>query len=145
MKRGNDVVIHGNYLRFEYEEIIAAGVNQPLRDNCQGTISGNNCSTFGVHTWENSRKNYQTAQIISKGCIAGTRESPFLNVCYGSVVLSNKKLRNQKIRLGLTFNIELEEAIQDSNTDICGNIFYKSVQLLAYAEDIDIVARGVLS
>jgi sorting nexin-29 len=38
----------------------------------------------------------------------------------------------------LLFNIALEKVIRDANINIRGNIFYKSVQILAYADDIDI-------
>ena len=42
----------------------------------------------------------------------------------------------------LLFNIALEKAIRDSGIDADGIIYHKSVQILAYADDIDIVARN---
>jgi hypothetical protein len=39
----------------------------------------------------------------------------------------------------LLFNIALEKVIRDANINIRGNIFYKSVQILAYADNIDII------
>ena len=36
----------------------------------------------------------------------------------------------------ILFNIALEKVIRDANINQCGNIFYKSVQILAYADDI---------
>ena len=37
----------------------------------------------------------------------------------------------------LLFNIALEKVIRDAAVIIRGTIFYKSVQILAYADDID--------
>ena len=39
-------------------------------------------------------------------------------------------------------NIALEKLIRDTNINQRGNIFYKSVQILAYADDIDIISRS---
>ncbi|KAJ4441970.1 hypothetical protein ANN_11834 [Periplaneta americana] len=41
----------------------------------------------------------------------------------------------------MLFNIALEKVIRDSEIQTTNTIYYKSVQLLAYADDIDIVAR----
>ncbi|GIY60368.1 hypothetical protein CDAR_9841 [Caerostris darwini] len=43
----------------------------------------------------------------------------------------------------LLINIVLRKNIRDSNIDIRRNIFYKSIQLLTYTDDNDIVARGI--
>jgi hypothetical protein len=43
------------------------------------------------------------------------------------------------------FNIALEGVVRRSGTETSGSIFNKSVQLLAYADDIDIVARNMRS
>jgi sorting nexin-29 len=40
----------------------------------------------------------------------------------------------------ILFNIALEKIICDANISQQGNIFYKSVQILAYADDIDIIS-----
>jgi sorting nexin-29 len=37
----------------------------------------------------------------------------------------------------------LEKAIRDSDIQIRGTIFYKTVQILAYADDIDLMARTI--
>jgi hypothetical protein len=41
----------------------------------------------------------------------------------------------------ILFNIALEKIISDANINQRGNIFYKSVQILTYADDIDIISR----
>ena len=41
----------------------------------------------------------------------------------------------------LLFNLALEKVIRNVGIQTSGTIFYKSVQLLAYAGDIDIIAR----
>jgi len=41
----------------------------------------------------------------------------------------------------LLFNIALEKVIRDDAVNIRGTMFYKSVQILAYADDIDISGR----
>ncbi|KAJ4451075.1 hypothetical protein ANN_02513 [Periplaneta americana] len=42
----------------------------------------------------------------------------------------------------LLFNVTLEKVVRDANLLSRGTIFYRSVQILAYADDIDIVARS---
>ena len=37
----------------------------------------------------------------------------------------------------LLFNIALEKVIREAAVNITGTIFYKSVQILAYADDVD--------
>jgi hypothetical protein len=41
----------------------------------------------------------------------------------------------------LLFNVALEKVNRDSIINLTGNIFYKSVQILAYADDINIIGR----
>jgi sorting nexin-29 len=43
----------------------------------------------------------------------------------------------------MLFNMALEKAIRDAGVQTTGHIFNKSVQLLAYADDIDIIARSL--
>jgi len=45
----------------------------------------------------------------------------------------------------ILFNITLEKTIHKANISQRGNIFYKSVQILAYANDIDIISRSLKS
>jgi sorting nexin-29 len=40
------------------------------------------------------------------------------------------------------FDIALEKVIRDAAVNIRGTIFYKSVQILEYADDIDIIGRN---
>jgi sorting nexin-29 len=42
----------------------------------------------------------------------------------------------------LLFNIDLEKVIRDLGINQRGTIFYKSVQILAYADDTDIIGRA---
>ena len=42
----------------------------------------------------------------------------------------------------ILFNIALKKITRDANVNQCGNIFYKSVQILAYADDTDIISRS---
>jgi sorting nexin-29 len=42
----------------------------------------------------------------------------------------------------ILFNIALEKIICEANINQHGNIFYKSVQILAYADNVDIVSRS---
>jgi hypothetical protein len=44
----------------------------------------------------------------------------------------------------LLFNVALEKAIRDSRIDVDGIIYHKSVQILAYANDIDIIGSEAL-
>jgi hypothetical protein len=41
----------------------------------------------------------------------------------------------------MLFNVALEKAVREANLDIRGTILHKSVQILAYADDVVIVAR----
>ena len=41
----------------------------------------------------------------------------------------------------LLFNIALEKVIRDAAVNKRGTIFYKSIQILAYADDTDIIGR----
>jgi sorting nexin-29 len=43
----------------------------------------------------------------------------------------------------LLFNIALEKVIRDSGTERRGIIYYKSVKVLAYTDDLDIIGRSV--
>jgi sorting nexin-29 len=45
----------------------------------------------------------------------------------------------------ILFNTALEKIIRDTNVNQRGYIFYKSVQILAYADDIDIISRYLKS
>ena len=40
------------------------------------------------------------------------------------------------------FNICLEMIIRAANIDTTGNIYYKSLQILRYVDDLDIITRG---
>jgi sorting nexin-29 len=66
------------------------------------------------------------------------------------VKVQNELSESFRIRNGLRqgdalacilFNTALEKIIRDANINQHGNIFYKSVQILAYADDIHIISR----
>ena len=52
---------------------------------------------------------------------------------------TTKGLRQGDALACLLFNLALERAIRDSGVETTGTIFYKSTQILAYADDIDII------
>ena len=45
----------------------------------------------------------------------------------------------------LLFNLALEKVVRDAGIQTNGTVFYKSVQLLAYADDIDIIVRSQIA
>jgi sorting nexin-29 len=51
-------------------------------------------------------------------------------------------LRQGEALACILFNIALEKIIREANKNQCGNIFYKSVQILAYVDDTDIISRS---
>jgi hypothetical protein len=44
----------------------------------------------------------------------------------------------------LLFNIVLEKLVRDSGIQTRGTIFYKTVQMLAYADDVDLMSRTMI-
>ena len=52
---------------------------------------------------------------------------------------TTKGLRQEDGLACLLFILALERAIRDSRVETTGTIFYKSTQILAYADDIDII------
>jgi sorting nexin-29 len=58
---------------------------------------------------------------------------------------THKGLRQGDALACLLFNLALEKVVRDSGINTNGTIFYKSVQLLAYADDIDIISRDINS
>jgi sorting nexin-29 len=53
----------------------------------------------------------------------------------------NNGLRQGDPLACLLFDIALEKAVREANIQITGHIFHKSAQILACADDVDIVAR----
>ncbi|KAA5634528.1 hypothetical protein F3G63_34855, partial [Pseudomonas aeruginosa] len=45
----------------------------------------------------------------------------------------------------LLFNVALDKCIRDSAIETTGNIYYKSAQVLGYADDIDVIGRSALA
>jgi hypothetical protein len=54
---------------------------------------------------------------------------------------TQKGLRQGDALSCLIFNIALEKVIRESGIDTRGTAFHKSTQLLAYADDVDIIGR----
>jgi hypothetical protein len=50
-------------------------------------------------------------------------------------------LRQRDALACILFNIALEKIIHDTNINQHGNIFYKSVQISAHADDIEIISN----
>ena len=57
-------------------------------------------------------------------------------------IITKKGLRQGDSLVCLLFNSALEKAVRNAGMQTSGTIFYKSVQLLTYADDIDIIARS---
>jgi sorting nexin-29 len=55
-------------------------------------------------------------------------------------ITTGKGLRQGDSLACLLFNLALEKAVRNAGIRTNGTIFYESVQLLAYADDIDITA-----
>lgn len=54
---------------------------------------------------------------------------------------ANKGLRQEDAQACLIFILALEKVIKDSCIQMTGTIFSKSVHLLGFADDLDIIAR----
>ena len=57
------------------------------------------------------------------------------------LITTQKGLRQGDSLACLLFNLAFEKVVRNAGIQMSGTIFYKSVQLLAYADDIDIIAR----
>ena len=68
--------------------------------------------------------------VTSQVRVNGTLSRPFA---------TTKGLRQEDGLACLLFNLTLERAIRDSRVDTTGTILYKLTQILAYADDIDII------
>src|SRR5215510_3158588 len=57
-------------------------------------------------------------------------------------ITTKKGLRQGDSLACLLFNLALEKVVRDAGIQTNGTIFYKSVQILVYAHDIDVIARS---
>jgi hypothetical protein len=74
-----------------------------------------------------------------------TMKNSVTQICIQSSLSEPLKVKNG-LRQGdplacLLFNIVLKKAVRKANIQITGHIFHRSAQILAYADDVDIVAR----
>jgi hypothetical protein len=58
------------------------------------------------------------------------------------LITTKKGLRQGHSLAWLLFNLALVKVIRNAGIQTSGTIFYKSVQLLAYGDDIDVIARS---
>jgi hypothetical protein len=79
---------------------------------------------------------------LTQATIEGTTvKVKIQNELSGSIHIRNG-LRQGDTLACILFNIALEEIIREASINQRGNIFYKSVQILTYADDIDITSRS---
>jgi hypothetical protein len=85
---------------------------------------------------------------IRQNLIALVRATMRKNQCEIKIqnMLSSPIITRNKVRQGaslacLLFNIALEKVVRDACINTRGTIFYKSVQILVFADDIDIIGR----
>jgi sorting nexin-29 len=57
-------------------------------------------------------------------------------------IFHTKRIKIRECAGSLASNIALEKVIRDSGVERQGTIYYKSVQVLAYADDLDIIGRS---
>jgi len=57
-------------------------------------------------------------------------------------IIAKKGLKQGDSLACLLFSLALEKVVRNMEIQTSGTIFYKSVQLLAYADDVDIIARS---
>jgi hypothetical protein len=58
-----------------------------------------------------------------------------------SPIITRNKVRQRDSLAYLLFNIALEKVVKDAGINTRGTIFYKSVQILAFVVDIDIIGK----
>jgi sorting nexin-29 len=59
-------------------------------------------------------------------------------------ISTTKGVRQGDALACLLFNINLEKVIWDSGIQTRGTIFYKNIHILAYADDINLMAHTIL-
>jgi len=68
---------------------------------------------------------------------------PIPGECRSDPISTTRGVRQGDGLACLLFNIALEEVIRDSGIQTRETIFFKTVQMLAYADDIDLMARTI--
>jgi len=78
---------------------------------------------------------------LTRMTMENTKSSSRIQSDLSDPITAKKGLRQGDSLACLLFNLALEMAVRKAGIQTNGTIFYKSVQLLAYADDIDIIAR----
>jgi sorting nexin-29 len=58
-----------------------------------------------------------------------------------SPIITRNRVRQGNSLACLLFNIAVEKVVRDAGINTRGTIFYKSIQILAFAGDIDIIGK----
>jgi len=79
---------------------------------------------------------------VTQMTIENTQSQVRIQTDLSELIATKKGLRQGDSLACLLFNLALEKAVRKAGIQTSGTIFYKSVLLLAYADDIDIIARS---
>jgi sorting nexin-29 len=82
-------------------------------------------------------KRERMVQLTIKGSTCSIRVQSSLSARFGTM----NGLRQGDALACLLFNVALEKVVRDSGIQTRGTIFYKLVQLLAYADDLDLILK----
>jgi sorting nexin-29 len=79
--------------------------------------------------------------ILVKDTMENTQSQVKIQNLLSDPIKTSSGVRQGDSLACLLFNIALEKVIRESGVNTRGTIFYNSVQILAYANDINIIAR----
>ena len=78
--------------------------------------------------------------ILVKSTMTNVQFSVHIQSHLSQPISTTRGVRQGDVLACLLFNIALEKVIRDSGIQTRGTIFFKTVQILAYADDIDLMA-----